>query len=150
MDALIIKIMSFAQKLVSADRASLFLVDPKSNQLYARLFDVTEKAENTMDISREVRYFLYHHYLMQAFFFADAGLTQGFCNSRFGPNSRIFALTQEKFAVTQLKMVKNGYFLPKILFLPVKIAKFWQNSRKICHNSRKFCHNSIFRTLMCQ
>ena len=39
-------------------------------------------------------------------FFADAGLTQGFCNSSFGPNSRIFALTQEKFTVNQLKMVK--------------------------------------------
>ena len=56
MDALIIKIMSFAQKLVNADRASLFLVDPKSNQLYARLFDVTEKSKyNFHDISKEVR-----------------------------------------------------------------------------------------------
>ncbi len=41
MDALIIKIMNFTQKLVSADRASLFLVDNKTNQLYARIFDVS-------------------------------------------------------------------------------------------------------------
>ena len=40
MDALIIKIMNFAQKLVDADRASLFLVDVKTNQLYARIFDI--------------------------------------------------------------------------------------------------------------
>jgi cAMP and cAMP-inhibited cGMP 3',5'-cyclic phosphodiesterase 10 len=37
MDALITKIMNFAQKLVDADRASLFLVDSKTNQLFARL-----------------------------------------------------------------------------------------------------------------
>ena len=63
--------------------------------------------------------------LYQAFFFADAGLTQGFCNSRFGPNSRIFALTQEKFALNPLKMVKDVYFLPKIQYFLVKIAKIW-------------------------
>ena len=40
MDTLIIKIMNFAQQLVDADRASLFLVDSKTNQLYARIFDV--------------------------------------------------------------------------------------------------------------
>ena len=60
MDSLIIKIMSYAQKLVNADRASLFLVDPKSNQLYARLFDVTDHNENPaasalQDINKEVR-----------------------------------------------------------------------------------------------
>ena len=31
---------NYAQKLVDADRASLFLVDNKSNELYARIFDV--------------------------------------------------------------------------------------------------------------
>ena len=61
MDSLIIKIMSYAQKLVNADRASLFLVDPKSNQLYARLFDVTDHNENPaasalQDINKEVRW----------------------------------------------------------------------------------------------
>ncbi|KAJ8872744.1 hypothetical protein PR048_026360 [Dryococelus australis] len=40
MDALVIKIMNFAQRLVDADRASLFLVDSKSQELYARVFDV--------------------------------------------------------------------------------------------------------------
>jgi len=36
MDTLIVQIMNQAQKLVDADRASLFLVDAKTNQLYAR------------------------------------------------------------------------------------------------------------------
>ena len=36
MDTLILQIMNQAQKLVNADRASLFLVDNKNNQLYAR------------------------------------------------------------------------------------------------------------------
>ncbi|KAK9880858.1 hypothetical protein WA026_013183 [Henosepilachna vigintioctopunctata] len=40
MDTLIIKIMNFAQKLVDADRASLFLVDSKTKELYATVFDV--------------------------------------------------------------------------------------------------------------
>ncbi|XP_033118661.1 probable 3',5'-cyclic phosphodiesterase pde-5 isoform X2 [Anneissia japonica] len=40
MDSVIMKIMNFAQRLVSADRASLFLVDNKSQELYARIFDV--------------------------------------------------------------------------------------------------------------
>ncbi|EDV27675.1 uncharacterized protein TRIADDRAFT_21752 [Trichoplax adhaerens] len=40
MDTVITKIMNYAQKLVDADRASLFLVDNKSNELYARIFDV--------------------------------------------------------------------------------------------------------------
>ncbi len=57
MDALIVKIMNFAQKLVSADRASLFLVDSKTNQLYARIFDVKgsgSKADNK-DFTKEIR-----------------------------------------------------------------------------------------------
>ncbi|XP_050714552.1 probable 3',5'-cyclic phosphodiesterase pde-5 isoform X3 [Eriocheir sinensis] len=40
MDTLIMKVMNFAQKLVNADRASLFLVDSKNKQLYARIFDM--------------------------------------------------------------------------------------------------------------
>ncbi|XP_035213218.1 probable 3',5'-cyclic phosphodiesterase pde-5 isoform X2 [Stegodyphus dumicola] len=40
MDTVILKIMMFARKLVSADRASLFLVDGRSSELYARIFDV--------------------------------------------------------------------------------------------------------------
>nr|XP_006817445.1 PREDICTED: probable 3',5'-cyclic phosphodiesterase pde-5-like [Saccoglossus kowalevskii] len=40
MDTVIMKIMNYAQKLVNADRASLFLCDTKTNELYARIFDV--------------------------------------------------------------------------------------------------------------
>ena len=36
MDTLIVQIMNQAQKLVSADRASLFLVDNRRKELYAR------------------------------------------------------------------------------------------------------------------
>ena len=42
MDTLIVQIMNQAQKLVNADRASLFLVDSKTNQLYAR-FDFLDR-----------------------------------------------------------------------------------------------------------
>lgn len=40
MDTVIAKVMTFAQKLVDADRASLFLVDHKTDELYARIFDM--------------------------------------------------------------------------------------------------------------
>ncbi|VDD93505.1 unnamed protein product [Enterobius vermicularis] len=46
MDKVIIKIMNFAQRLTNADRASLFLVDHKNNELYARIFDVGTSKEH--------------------------------------------------------------------------------------------------------
>ena len=54
MDTLIVQIMNQAQKLVNADRASLFLVDSKTKQLYARfrtsnLGDIDLKHENTIN-----------------------------------------------------------------------------------------------------
>ncbi|XP_071150569.1 probable 3',5'-cyclic phosphodiesterase pde-5 isoform X19 [Mytilus edulis] len=39
MDTVIMKIMNYAKKLVNADRASLFLLDTKTTELYARIFD---------------------------------------------------------------------------------------------------------------
>lgn len=48
MDGVIMKIMNFAQKLVSADRASLFLVDMKTKELYARIFDIGNGLGNQM------------------------------------------------------------------------------------------------------
>ncbi len=58
MDTLIVKIMNFAQRLVNADRASLFLVDSKTNQLYARIFDVQADGHEEREeqkLSREIR-----------------------------------------------------------------------------------------------
>lgn len=40
MDTLVTKVMNFAQRLVDADRASLFLVDSKNKELYATIFDI--------------------------------------------------------------------------------------------------------------
>ncbi|XP_077991187.1 putative 3',5'-cyclic phosphodiesterase pde-5 isoform X2 [Glandiceps talaboti] len=40
MDTVIMKIMNYAQRLVNAERASLFLCDTKTKELYARIFDV--------------------------------------------------------------------------------------------------------------
>ncbi|XP_020627425.1 cAMP and cAMP-inhibited cGMP 3',5'-cyclic phosphodiesterase 10A-like [Orbicella faveolata] len=39
MDVVIEKIMAFAKRLVNADRCALFMVDSKSDELYANLFD---------------------------------------------------------------------------------------------------------------
>ncbi|EGT38371.1 hypothetical protein CAEBREN_30102 [Caenorhabditis brenneri] len=60
MDAVIIKVMNFAQKLVDADRASLFLVDAKNKQIYARIFDVgtgdEEHVRMNNDGQKEIRF----------------------------------------------------------------------------------------------
>ena len=44
MDTLIVQIMNQAQKLVNADRASLFLVDSRSGELYARCLELADIA----------------------------------------------------------------------------------------------------------
>ncbi|ULU13117.1 hypothetical protein L3Y34_015957 [Caenorhabditis briggsae] len=60
MDAVIVKVMNFAQKLVDADRASLFLVDSRNRQIYARIFDVgtgdEEHVRVNSDGQKEIRF----------------------------------------------------------------------------------------------
>ncbi|XP_069948734.1 probable 3',5'-cyclic phosphodiesterase pde-5 isoform X3 [Cherax quadricarinatus] len=58
MDTLIMKVMNFAQKLVNADRASLFLVDAKNRQLYARIFDMGSEfdEDNPPQAFKEIRF----------------------------------------------------------------------------------------------
>ncbi|KHN74347.1 putative 3',5'-cyclic phosphodiesterase pde-5 [Toxocara canis] len=55
MDTVIMKVMNFAQKLTNADRASLFLVDQKTNELYARIFDVGMGDEEHVKINEDGR-----------------------------------------------------------------------------------------------
>ncbi|XP_052776566.1 probable 3',5'-cyclic phosphodiesterase pde-5 isoform X2 [Mya arenaria] len=54
MDTVIMKIMNYAKKLVNADRASLFLLDTNTNELYARIFDTGKIDENLP--SKEIRF----------------------------------------------------------------------------------------------
>ncbi|XP_045160110.2 probable 3',5'-cyclic phosphodiesterase pde-5 isoform X3 [Mercenaria mercenaria] len=54
MDTVIMKIMNYAKKLVNADRASLFLLDTTTNELYARIFDTGKVDENVP--SKEIRF----------------------------------------------------------------------------------------------
>uniref|UniRef100_T1J2B1 Phosphodiesterase n=1 Tax=Strigamia maritima TaxID=126957 RepID=T1J2B1_STRMM len=56
MDLLIMKIMNFTQKLVKADRASLFLLNEKTKELYARIFDMKkeDETEDTEDIDKHI------------------------------------------------------------------------------------------------
>ena len=72
MDTLIVQIMNQAQKLVSADRASLFLVDNRRKELYARwvqsclcdnaliillrIFDVSLDPECDTSSNKEIRF----------------------------------------------------------------------------------------------
>lgn len=57
MDTLVVKIIDFAQHLVQADRASLFLLDSKTNELYARIFDFgNDSGEKGKPQGRDFRY----------------------------------------------------------------------------------------------
>lgn len=51
---------NFAQRLVNADRASLFLVDHKGNELYARIFDVGTTSDEALNLDssgqKEIRH----------------------------------------------------------------------------------------------
>jgi len=51
MDAVMLKIMSYAKKLVNADRASLFMVDSRTKELYARIFDIGREEDDVLDSS---------------------------------------------------------------------------------------------------
>ncbi|XP_059140359.1 probable 3',5'-cyclic phosphodiesterase pde-5 isoform X2 [Physella acuta] len=55
MDVVIMKIMNFAQRLVNADRASLFLVDYYKRELYARIFDVGQPSGSTASDQPDAR-----------------------------------------------------------------------------------------------
>ena len=46
---------SYAKTLVNADRASLFLVDAKSSELYARIFDIGKATEDGKDAFIEAK-----------------------------------------------------------------------------------------------
>ncbi|CAF0762810.1 unnamed protein product [Rotaria sp. Silwood1] len=51
MDTVMLKIMSYAKKLVNADRASLFMVDSRTKELYARIFDIGREEHDVLDSS---------------------------------------------------------------------------------------------------
>ncbi|XP_031549791.1 probable 3',5'-cyclic phosphodiesterase pde-5 isoform X3 [Actinia tenebrosa] len=58
MDTVIMKIMNYAQTLVDADRTSLFLVDNKTSELYARIFDIGGSLEDSKSskLQKEIRF----------------------------------------------------------------------------------------------
>ncbi|XP_043242921.1 probable 3',5'-cyclic phosphodiesterase pde-5 [Amphibalanus amphitrite] len=56
MDTLITKIMNFAQRLVTADRASLFLMDGRTKELYARIFDMGNANGDSSPQAQEIRF----------------------------------------------------------------------------------------------
>ncbi|GFG29788.1 hypothetical protein Cfor_03292 [Coptotermes formosanus] len=124
MDTLIMKIMNFAQRLVDADRASLFLVDSKSKELYARIFDIgitgegaggnktggsvsgSQEAIAKLESSKEIRFPLGTGIAGQV---AKTGevlnITDAYCDKRF--NSTVDKLT--------------GYRTKTILCMPIFI-----------------------------
>lgn len=56
MELLVPKIMNYAQRLVDADRASLFLLDSKQQELYATVFDVGNDEQQEGKASPDIRF----------------------------------------------------------------------------------------------
>ena len=50
-DTLLLQVINQCQKMILADRASIFLVDTKTNQLYARLFNISYDREEDSGVS---------------------------------------------------------------------------------------------------
>ena len=48
-------LQDFAKKLVKADRASLFLLDSNTNELYARIFDTGSAVHDPNPCAKEIR-----------------------------------------------------------------------------------------------
>lgn len=50
---------NYAQTLVDADRTSLFLVDNRTNELYARIFDIGGSLEDSRssNLQKEIRWY---------------------------------------------------------------------------------------------
>ena len=56
-DTLLVQVIRQCQKMIRAERASLFLVDLKTSQLYSRLFNITHQDEQSSDLKEEfIRY----------------------------------------------------------------------------------------------
>ena len=54
---IILPYKNYAQTLVDADRTSLFLVDNRTNELYARIFDIGGSLEDSRssNLQKEIR-----------------------------------------------------------------------------------------------
>ena len=50
-DSLLLQVINQCQKMILADRASIFLVDTKTNQLYARLFNISYDREDDSGVT---------------------------------------------------------------------------------------------------
>lgn len=52
-------LQNYAQTLVDADRTSLFLVDNRTSELYARIFDIGGSLEDSRssNLQKEIRYY---------------------------------------------------------------------------------------------
>ena len=46
---------NYAKKLVNADRTSLFLLDGRTKELYARVFDMGDETEHSKPFQKEIR-----------------------------------------------------------------------------------------------
>ena len=55
-DKLLRQVLNQCQNLIQADRASLFLIDMKTNQLYSRLFNVSNDKEMYFDETKLIRW----------------------------------------------------------------------------------------------
>ena len=55
-ETLLRQIIRQCQTIIRAERASLFLVDLRTGQLYSRLFNVTREEEATLESPPEIRF----------------------------------------------------------------------------------------------
>lgn len=112
-DTVIMKIMNFAKELVNADRAAMFMVDERHQELYARVFDMGETITLTHDAEKMAL-------LKEIRFPIDKGIAGHVVTT--GEILTINdAYQDERF--NQEIDIKTGYKTRSILCIPVSIHK---------------------------
>ena len=84
-DTLLVQVIRQCQKMIRAERASLFLVDLKTSQLYSRLFNITHQDQQSSELKEE---FIRYNLKLRHFLFICES------NSR---NSRLWSVSKSHF-----------------------------------------------------
>ena len=53
-ESLLVQVIRQCQKIIRAERASLFLVDLRTGELYSRLFNITQEDQEDHQINQEI------------------------------------------------------------------------------------------------
>lgn len=150
MDILVMKIMHFAQRLVDADRASLFLIDSKRKEVYATVFDVGAPGLNDSEMisgtRKEIRFPIGTGI---AGFVAESGeivnVADAYQDSRF--NNTIDKLTGFKTqSILCMPILSRGSVIGVVQMVNKKSGTFTAEDEKAFETFAVYCGLALHHT----